>query len=69
MAIRQPRYSKKVELRAFAEGAFAAVPDFTFELTARFVAGNWGSVERVMSGTHTGDFPGMPATGKRFSAV
>jgi len=22
-----------------------------------------------MSGTHKGDFPGMPATGKRFSSV
>jgi len=25
--------------------------------------------EWVMSGTHKGDFPGMPATGKRFSSV
>jgi steroid delta-isomerase-like uncharacterized protein len=59
----------KAELRAFAAGAFAAVPDFKFELTSRFVAGTGGSMEWVMSGTHTGDFPGMPATGKRFSAV
>jgi steroid delta-isomerase-like uncharacterized protein len=59
----------KEELRAFADGTFAAIPDFKIELTARFVAGNWAAMEWVMSGTHKGDFPGMPATGKRFSAV
>src|SRR5215831_16429565 len=59
----------KEELRAFADGTFAATPDFKVELTARFVAGNWAAMEWVMSGTHKGDFPGLPATGKRFSAV
>jgi len=57
----------KKELRAFAEGVCAGIPDFTIELTAGFVAGTWGVMEWVMSGTHKGDFPGMPATGKRFS--
>jgi steroid delta-isomerase-like uncharacterized protein len=57
----------KKELRAFAEGVFAGVPDFKIELTARFLAGTSGSMEWVMSGTHKGDFPGMPSTGKRFS--
>jgi steroid delta-isomerase-like uncharacterized protein len=57
----------KNELRAFAEGIFAGVPDFKIELTAKFVAGTCGGMEWVMSGTHKGDFPGMPATGKRFS--
>jgi steroid delta-isomerase-like uncharacterized protein len=59
----------KEELRAFAEGAFAAVPDFKFVLTSRFVAGNRAGMEWVMSGTHKGDFPGLPATGKGFSSV
>jgi steroid delta-isomerase-like uncharacterized protein len=59
----------KAELRAFANGVFAGVPDFKIELTARFVADTWASTEWVMSGTHKGDFPGMPATGKRFSAI
>jgi len=59
----------KAELRAFAEGTFAVVPDFTVELTARFVADTWGVMEWVLSGTHHGNLPGMPATGKRFSAV
>ena len=59
----------KEELRSFANGAFAAVPDFKVELTSRFGAGQWAGMEWVMSGTHKGDFPGMPATGKRFSSV
>ena len=57
----------KDELRAYAKEVFAGVPDFKMELTARFVAGNRGGMEWVMSGTHKGDFPRMPATGKRFS--
>jgi steroid delta-isomerase-like uncharacterized protein len=57
----------KEELRAFADGVFAGVPDFKIEVTAQFASGTWASMEWVMSGTHKGDFPGMPATGKRFS--
>jgi steroid delta-isomerase-like uncharacterized protein len=59
----------KQELRAFADGVFASVPDFTIEVTSRFGAGTWAGMEWVMSGTHYGDFPGMPATGKRFSSL
>ena len=59
----------KDELRSFVQGAFAAIPDFQYRLTSRFVDGQWAAIEWVMSGTHTGDFPGMPATGKRFSSV
>jgi steroid delta-isomerase-like uncharacterized protein len=57
----------KEELRSFANGAFAAVPDIKFELTSRLAAGQGAAIEWVMSGTHKGDFPGMPATGKRIS--
>jgi|SRR5882724_12168530 len=59
----------KEELRSFASDAFAAVPDFKYGLTNRFVASQWAAIEWVMSGTHKGDFPGMPATGKRFLSV
>jgi steroid delta-isomerase-like uncharacterized protein len=59
----------KEELGAFTDGTFAATPDFKIELTARLVAGNWAAMEWVMSGTHKGDFPGLPATGKRFSSL
>jgi steroid delta-isomerase-like uncharacterized protein len=46
------------ELRAFADGVFAAVPDFKIELTTRFTAGSFAGMEWVMSGTHQGEFPG-----------
>jgi steroid delta-isomerase-like uncharacterized protein len=59
----------KDALRAFAIGAFAAVPDFTFELTTHFGAGHVGGMEWLMSGSHEGDLPGIPATGNRFSAI
>jgi steroid delta-isomerase-like uncharacterized protein len=59
----------KPALQAFAESVFASVPDFTIEVTSRFVAGTWAGMEWVMAGTHHGDLPGMPATGKRFSSI
>ena len=59
----------KVKLRSFVEGAFAAIPDFKYGLTGRFVTNQWAVIEWVMSGTQKGDLPGIPATGKRFSSV
>ena len=59
----------KEELRNFVNGAFAAVPDFKYQVTRRFATDQWAVIEWVMSGTHKGDFPGIPATGKRFSSV
>jgi steroid delta-isomerase-like uncharacterized protein len=59
----------KDQLRAFAKGAFAAVPDIRFDITTRFASGRWATIEWEMSGTHKGDFPGLPATGKRFSGI
>jgi steroid delta-isomerase-like uncharacterized protein len=59
----------KEELRRFATGAFSAVPDFKYGVTSQFTTSQWAAIEWVMSGTHRGDFPGIPATGKRFSSV
>jgi steroid delta-isomerase-like uncharacterized protein len=36
-------------------------------VTNRIVHGNQLTVEWVASGTHTGDFPGLPASGRSFS--
>src|SRR5215471_9934630 len=57
----------KDEYRRFGEAFFAGFPDATFELispTSRFATGSQGGVEWVMKGTHRGDMPGLPATGK-----
>ena len=53
------------ELRAFGEGFFSGFPDVTFELQSSFANGTTGGAEWVMRGTHAGNLPGMPATGKR----
>ena len=57
-------FNGKAALRAYAEAFFAGYPDVTFELTSRFATGGQGSAEWVMRGTHLGDRPGLPATGK-----
>jgi steroid delta-isomerase-like uncharacterized protein len=57
----------KGELRAFAEAIFAAFPDFRLDVKSQFVAGAWGAMEWVMSGTHARDVQGMPATHKKFA--
>ena len=57
----------KAELKAFAGGIFAAIPDFAIELSSRFAVGGWAGLEWAMSGTHRGDLPGLPATGKPFT--
>src|SRR5436190_10312562 len=53
------------QLRAFGEGFFSGFPDITFELRSSFANGSSGGAEWIMRGVHTGDLPGMPATGKR----
>ncbi len=45
----------------------AAVSDFQLTITNRVVHGNQLSAEWVATGTHSGDLPGMPATGRRFT--
>jgi steroid delta-isomerase-like uncharacterized protein len=57
----------KDQLKAFGAAFFAALPDFRIELTEFFTSGDRGSMEWVMSGTHRGDLPGIPATGEPVS--
>jgi steroid delta-isomerase-like uncharacterized protein len=57
----------KEELRAFVNATFAAWPDFKVEPKSFFFSGDWVGSEWVMSGTHKGDLPGIPATGRSFS--
>jgi len=44
-----------------------AFPDLRVQMTNRVVHGNQVTVEWVATGTHTGDFPGFPASGRSFS--
>ncbi|MCX6007517.1 MAG: ester cyclase [Chloroflexi bacterium] len=57
----------KQELKAFFTGWYVFSRDLKFELTSQFSAGDWGATEWIMSGIHTGDVLGIPATNKRFS--
>lgn len=44
----------------------AAIPDIKITITNRVAHGNQVSAEWVATGTHNGDLPGMPATGRPF---
>jgi steroid delta-isomerase-like uncharacterized protein len=57
----------KGDLRTFANGVLAAFPDFKMNVTCAVVAGDGAAIEWTMAGTHKGDLPGMPATGKPFT--
>jgi steroid delta-isomerase-like uncharacterized protein len=57
----------KAEVKSFASAVFAAFPDFEIRLMSGFTAGNWAGAEWTMSGTHKGDLPGLPASGKSFT--
>lgn len=60
------RKGKEAIKAGFAE-THNAVPDFKVELSKIFSTGSMIACEWVMSGTQTGDYPGLPATGKAFS--
>ncbi len=57
----------KEAIRAFLTEFLAAVPDIHMEFTSTFATERGGGAEWVMTGTQTGDMPGIPATGKRVS--
>jgi len=65
----QDRFEGHEGLRQFAAAVFAAAPDFEWIPTRTFADGASVCTEWRMSGTHRGDFPGMPATGKRFDVL
>ncbi len=45
----------------------AAIPDLQIKVNNRVAHGSQVAVEWVATGTHSGDFPGLPATGRAFS--
>lgn len=50
-------------------GFFKAVSELQVEQTAHFSDGDRYAGQWIMSGVHTGDLPGLPATGRTFSIV
>ena len=57
----------KEQLRGIISAVFTAIPDVTFDVTGRVAGREGAAIEWMMSGTHEGDLPGLPATGKRFA--
>ncbi len=53
-------------VRTFAQITFAGAPDFEITPTEIVVDGDRAGASWTMRGTHTGDMPGFPATGRRF---
>ena len=57
----------RAAIAARIEAEMIAFPDLQVEMTNRVVHGNQVTVEWVATGTHAGDFPGFPASGRAFS--
>jgi steroid delta-isomerase-like uncharacterized protein len=55
------------ETRRFFQGAYAAFPDLHFTLSGTAGDAECCAMEWTMTGTHNGDMPGLPATGKPFT--
>jgi steroid delta-isomerase-like uncharacterized protein len=54
------------EVMAFAQRTATMSSDYAFEVVSASESGEQYTVEWVLAGTHTGDMPGIPATGKPF---
>jgi len=59
--------SGKKEVRDYFKGTFTAFSDVRADLKTYFSSGNRQCEEYIVSGKHTGDYMGIPATGKSFS--
>lgn len=55
------------EMKKLWTDTWAALEDFRMEPDFIVADGNGGAASFTMSGKHTGDFPGYPATGRAFS--
>ncbi len=57
----------KEEIRTYLSDMLAFSSDVQFKFTSFFGEGNRIANEWIMSGTHTGNTPELPATGKKYS--
>ena len=58
------RYSGFSGVKGFYEAANAAFPDFTIDVWGEYDAPGCSIREVTISGTHTGDWAGVPGTGR-----
>ena len=58
----------KEEVAEFMEALLKAFPDIHFDTHRMLISGNILVSEYTMTGTHTGDWLGIPANGWRFSS-
>ena len=52
-------------MRGYYAELYAGFPDFSFDVVRRHVAEESVVLEVVVQGTHTGEWKGIPPTGKR----
>jgi steroid delta-isomerase-like uncharacterized protein len=55
------------EMKALFTGTWASIPDFAMRLESVMTEYDLGGAEWIMSGTHLGDFPRLPASGASIS--
>ena len=55
------------DIRAMFQETWRGIPDLHTELTRVVAEGESVATEWTLTGTHSGDFPGLPATGRSFS--
>jgi len=63
------RATGRVGNREAAAAFFKAFTDLYIEQTSHLTVGSEFAAEWIMRGVHTGDLPGMPATGRSFSVA
>jgi steroid delta-isomerase-like uncharacterized protein len=61
------KYQGKEALKAYFEATVTWSKDFEIQLHHSIISGDWLAGEWTMSGTNTGDIPGMKVTGKKYS--
>ena len=60
------RFEGVEQIRSFVDLTFSGAPDFEVHPTQIIAADSAAAAAWTMRGTHSGDYPGLPATGKRF---
>lgn len=59
----------RTEIRSTAAGFIGMFTDLHFDKVNTLTDGHGYAAEWVMTGVHTGDIPGLPATGRTFRVV